>query len=351
MDALLNKLEDLRKDFLAAIEDAEDLKDIDGLRVKYLGKKGAITDLMKGMGKLAPEERPVFGQKANEIRGLIEAKLAERKTTLEAERAAAKLKAETIDISMDGNSVAIGAKHPLTQMTEEFCDIFIGLGFSIAEGPEIELDHNNFEMLRIPKGHPARDDQDTFYISENVLLRSQTSPVQIRVMKEQKPPIRIVCPGKVFRSDTPDATHSPVFHQIEGLVVDEGISMSDLVGSLELFARELFGEDTRIRLRPHHFPFTEPSCEVDISCWNCHGHDSANCRTCRGEGWIEILGAGMVHPEVLENCGIDSSRYSGFAFGVGVERVTMGMFDITDIRNFYENDLRFLKQFRQGGKA
>jgi phenylalanyl-tRNA synthetase alpha chain len=242
-----------------------------------------------------------------------------------------------------GTAVTIGGRHPLTRVIDEICAVFTGLGFAIAEGPEIEYDRYNFELLRLPAGHPARDTQDTFYVTPSILLRTQTSPVQIRVMQQQPPPIKIVCPGKVYRSDALDATHSPVFHQVEGLVVDEGVTMGDLVGCLQLFARQLFGAKTRIRLRPHHFPFTEPSCEVDLSCWTCGG---SGCRTCKNEGWIEVLGSGMVHPEVLENCGIDSRRYSGFAFGIGVERTAMGRFGIDDIRNFYENDLRFLSQFR-----
>ena len=229
------------------------------------------------------------------------------------------------------------------QAINEICDIFLGLGYTIGEGPEVEYDEYNFEKLRLPKGHPARDTQDTFYISENILLRTQTSPMQIRIMENNKPPIKVVCPGKVYRQDTMDSTHSPIFHQIEGLVVDKGVTMGDLVGSLKLFAKKLFGEETEIRLRPHHFPFTEPSCEVDLTCWSCGGK---GCRVCKGEGWIEVLGAGMVHPEVLENCGIDSEVYSGFAFGIGVERTAMGRFGIDDIRLLYENDVRFLKQFK-----
>jgi phenylalanyl-tRNA synthetase alpha chain len=255
----------------------------------------------------------------------------------------ARLEQERLDMTRPGTAVTIGGRHPLTRVIDEICAVFTGLGFAIAEGPEIEYDRYNFELLRLPAGHPARDTQDTFYVTPSILLRTQTSPVQIRVMQQQPPPIKIVCPGKVYRSDALDATHSPVFHQVEGLVVDEGVTMGDLVGCLQLFARQLFGAKTRIRLRPHHFPFTEPSCEVDLSCWTCGG---SGCRTCKNEGWIEVLGSGMVHPEVLENCGIDSRRYSGFAFGIGVERTAMGRFGIDDIRNFYENDLRFLSQFR-----
>ena len=237
----------------------------------------------------------------------------------------------------------MGARHPLSKAADEICDVFLGLGYSIAEGPEVELDHYNFEMLNTPAGHPARDTQDTFYISDSVLLRTQTSPVQVRVMESTRPPIRIVCPGRVYRSDTIDATHSAVFHQIEGLAVDKGITMGDLVGSLQLYARRLFGEETKIRLRPHHFPFTEPSAEVDVSCWVCGGK---GCRTCKGEGWVEMLGAGMVHPKVLVGCGIDPEVYSGFAFGIGVERTAMARFGIEDLRAMYENDVRFLSQFK-----
>jgi phenylalanyl-tRNA synthetase alpha chain len=255
----------------------------------------------------------------------------------------ARLTAQTIDVTLPAKPVDMGARHPLYKAIDEICEVFLGLGYTIAEGPEVEYDHYNFEKLRIPKGHPARDTQDTFYITENILLRTQTSPVQVRVMETSKPPIKIVCPGKVYRSDALDSTHSPIFHQIEGLVVDKGVTMGDLVGSLQLFARKLFGENTKIRLRPHHFPFTEPSCEVDLTCWSCGGK---GCRVCKGEGWVEVLGAGMVHPEVLSGCGIDPEIYSGFAFGIGVERTAMGRFGIDDIRNLYENDIRFLRQFK-----
>ena len=315
----------------------------DLLRVKYLGKKGELTSVLRGMGSLPPNERPVIGQMANEIRTEMEAALAARLSEIIAQEKAEQLAREKIDVTLPSRSVSMGARHPLYKAIDEICDVFLGLGYTIAEGPEVEYDHYNFEMLRIPKGHPSRDTQDTFYISENILLRTQTSPVQVRVMEKQKPPIKIVCPGKVYRSDALDSTHSPIFHQIEGLVVDKGVTMGDLIGSLQLFAKKLFGENTKIRLRPHHFPFTEPSCEVDLTCWSCGGK---GCRVCKGEGWIEVLGAGMVQPEVLSGCGIDPEVCSGFAFGIGVERTAMGRFGIDDIRNLYENDVRFLRQFK-----
>lgn len=346
MDKLLSELRAIRSNFVEELEKVTEQSDLEKLKVQLLGKKGEITAIMKNMGQLSKEDRPKLGQEANLTRNYIEDLLATRKKEILKLVENKKIAAESIDISLPGKKDEFGSRHPLAIMSKQICDIFIGLGYTIAEGPEVELDHYNFEMLRLPKGHPARDEQDTFYLDyeKGVLLRSQTSPVQIRVMEEQDPPIYIVCPGRVYRSDTVDATHSPVFHQIEGLAIDENLRMSDLVATLELFAVKLFGEDAKIRLRPHHFPFTEPSCEVDISCWTCDGHDP-ECKTCHGEGYIEILGAGMVHPEVLENCGINSSKYSGFAFGIGMERVAMGKYDIKDIRSFYENDLRFLEQF------
>lgn len=282
------------------------------------------------------------GQLANEARGEIEAALETKKAELEKQAADAKIQSETIDVTMPGRRRTRGKKHPLTTVLDDLKDIFIGMGFTIAEGPDVELDYYNFEALNIPKDHPARDTQDTFYIDENVVLRSQTSPVQVRTMEQQKPPIRVIAPGRVYRSDAVDATHSPVFHQIEGLVVDKGITMADLKGTLEVFVKKLYGDDTRLRFRPHHFPFTEPSAEVDISCFNCGGK---GCRICKGEGWIEILGCGMVHPRVLRNCGIDPEEYSGFAFGIGLERITMFRYGIDDLRLYFENDVRFLEQF------
>ncbi|MBR2926965.1 MAG: phenylalanine--tRNA ligase subunit alpha [Clostridia bacterium] len=334
------KLTSIRQEALALI--AQDGADLEQIKIKYLGKKGELTAVLRGMGALSAEERPVVGQLANEVRADIEAALGEKAQQLRASALEAQLKAEKLDVTMPGSSPAVGHLHPLTQVQRELEDIFIGMGFSIAEGPEVELDYYNFQALNIPENHPARDTQDTFYIAENVLLRSQTSPVQVRTMEHQKPPIRIISPGRVYRSDALDATHSPLFHQLEGLVVDKGITMGDLKGTLEIFAKKMFGESTRIRFRPHHFPFTEPSAEVDVSCYVCGGK---GCRLCKGEGWIEILGAGMVHPFVLSNCGIDPEEYSGFAFGLGVERIAMKKYGIDDIRLFYENDERFLEQF------
>ncbi len=325
-----------------ALRRADKLEKLEELRIQFLGKKGELTAVMKGMGKLSAEERPVIGQLANEVRSRIEQALEEKKNALEAELQNAKMKRERLDVTMPGRRGAEGGKHPLLTVLDDLKDIFIGMGFTIAEGPEVELDYYNFEALNIPKDHPARDTQDTFYINENLVLRSQTSPVQVRTMENQKPPIRIIAPGRVYRSDAVDATHSPVFHQVEGLVVDKGITMADLKGTLEIFVKKLYGEETRLRFRPHHFPFTEPSAEVDISCFNCGGE---GCRVCKGEGWIEILGCGMVHPRVLQNCGIDPEEYSGFAFGIGLERVAMFRYDVDDMRMFFENDVRFLKQF------
>ncbi len=333
----------IREEALAGIN-AESIDDssLEALRVKYLGKKGELTAVLRGMGQLSPEERPVIGQIVNEVRVCIEDAIAQKKQALSAKALEDKLIAEKLDVTVPGTTQKVGRRHPLTLVQRDLEEIFMGMGFSIAEGPEVEYDYYNFKALNIPENHPARDTQDTFYITENILLRSQTSPVQARVMEQQKPPIRIISPGRVYRSDAMDATHSPLFHQVEGLVVDEGITMGDLKGMLETFAKAEFGEDTRIRFRPHHFPFTEPSAEVDISCFACGGK---GCRLCKGEGWIEILGAGMVHPNVLSMCGIDPEKYSGFAFGLGLERVTMLKYHIDDIRMFYENDVRFIEQF------
>lgn len=332
----------IRTKAASALEGAKTLAGLEELRIQYLGKKGELTAVMKGMGKLSPEERPVVGQLANEARAEIEAALEAKKAELEKQAADARIQSETIDVTMPGRRRTRGKKHPLTTVLDDLKDIFIGMGFTIAEGPDVELDYYNFEALNIPKDHPARDTQDTFYIDENVVLRSQTSPVPVRTMEQQKPPIRVIAPGRVYRSDAVDATHSPVFHQIEGLVVDKGITMADLKGTLEVFVKKLYGDDTRLRFRPHHFPFTEPSAEVDISCFNCGGE---GCRICKGEGWIEILGCGMVHPRVLRNCGIDPEAYSGFAFGIGLERITMFRYGIDDLRLYFENDVRFLEQF------
>ncbi len=335
----LNKIKSAAEE---ALKTAETLDALEELRVRFLGKKGELTAVMKGMGGLSAEERPIIGQLANEVRDFIGNALDEKKSVLLSKEAEKKILAETIDVTIPGKRPAKGKTHPLTTVLNDLNDIFIGMGFTIAEGPEVELDYYNFEALNIPKDHPARDTQDTFYINDNVVLRTQTSPVQVRVMENQKPPIRIISPGRVYRSDAVDATHSPVFHQVEGLVIDKGITMADLKGTLEVFARKLYGENTRLRFRPHHFPFTEPSAEVDISCFNCGGE---GCNICKGEGWIEILGCGMVHPKVLKNCGIDPEVYSGFAFGIGLERVTMFRYDIKDLRMYFENDVRFLGQF------
>lgn len=318
------------------------LQELENFRVKYLGKKGELTSVLRGMGALSPEERPIIGQLANEVRAALEENISQTKRLLDEKEKNVRLANETLDVTMPGKRRGMGTKHPLTLVIDQVKEVFIGMGYEIAEGPEVELDYYNFEALNTPKGHPARDVQDTFYINENILLRTQTSPVQVRVMENRKPPIRIICPGRVYRSDEVDATHSPIFHQIEGLVVDKGITMGDLIGTLQVFAKSIFGENTRIRLRPHHFPFTEPSAEVDVSCWSCGGK---GCRVCKNEGWIEILGAGMVHPNVLAGCGIDPEVYSGFAFGLGAERTAMGRYNIDDLRLLYENDIRFLKQF------
>ena len=334
------KLSRIQVEALEQINSAD--ANLDEIRIKYLGKKGELTAVLRGMGTLTPEERPIVGQLANEVREAIEAALNAKKTEQQAKALEAQLKAEKLDVTMPGVAAPVGHIHPLTRAQRELEDIFIGMGFSIAEGPEVELDYYNFQALNIPENHPARDTQDTFYITDNILLRSQTSPVQVRVMEHQKPPIRIISPGRVYRSDALDATHSPLFHQLEGLVIDKGITMGDLKGTLEVFAKKMFGDSTQIRFRPHHFPFTEPSAEVDVSCFVCGGK---GCRLCKGEGWIEILGAGMVHPFVLSNCGIDPEEYSGFAFGLGIERITMARYGIDDIRLFYENDERFLEQF------
>ncbi len=332
-------LESIRK---KAMEEIAQSEDPEALRIRYLGKKGELTAVLRGMGSVPPEERPVIGALANDIREQIEAALAAKAEEKKEKELAHKLEAEALDVTIPGTACAVGRRHPLAQTENMLRDIFIGMGFSVAEGPEVEYDYYNFEALNLPKNHPARDTQDTFYITDNILLRSQTSPVQVRTMEVQKPPIRVISPGRVYRADPADATHSPIFHQVEGLVVDKGITMGDLKGILELFAKRMFGKETKIRFRPHHFPFTEPSAEVDVSCFVCGGK---GCRLCKGEGWIEILGAGMVHPFVLSNCGIDPEVYSGFAFGMGIERIAMTRLGIDDMRLLYENDVRFLHQF------
>ncbi|MDE5946894.1 MAG: phenylalanine--tRNA ligase subunit alpha [Oscillospiraceae bacterium] len=339
MKQQLEKIETLAKEELSA---CKEIKLLDDLRVKYLGKKGELTAILKQMGKLSADERPVIGQLANKVRSDIEGAISEKLSILKENAKAEKMKAESIDITLPGKVQSLGKLHPMTVVENEIKDIFMGMGFSIADGPEVDDDYHVFEALNLPPDHPARDTQDTFYISDNILLRTQTSSVQVHVMETQKPPIRIISPGRVYRSDAVDATHSPIFHQIEGLVVDKGITMSDLKGTLELLMKKIYGNDCKLRFRPHHFPFTEPSCEVDISCFNCGGK---GCSMCKDEGYIELLGAGMVHPKVLEGCGIDSSVYSGFAFGMGLERMVMGKYDINDLRLLYENDVRFLEQF------
>jgi phenylalanyl-tRNA synthetase alpha chain len=336
------KLEAIRAKAEHDLQEAKDKQALEDLRIHYLGKKGELTAILKQMGKLSAEERPAIGKMANEIRTAINSELSKRAAQLKEAETAKQLESEKIDVTFPGKRRSIGHQHPLSKELDEIKEIFVGLGFDIVSGPEVEYDYYNFEALNIPKDHPARDTQDTFYINDNILLRTQTSPVQVRVMEKQKPPIRIISPGRVYRSDEVDATHSPLFHQIEGLVVDKGITFSNLKGTLEIIIKSMYGEDSVVRFRPHHFPFTEPSAEVDIQCFNCHGK---GCRICKGEGWIELLGCGMVHPKVLSNCNIDPEIYSGFAFGMGLERLVMRKYSIDDMRLFYENDTRFLNQF------
>ena len=339
------QLEAIRKAALEAIADAAKAEDLEALRVRYLGKKGELTGVLKTMGKLSAEERPVMGQIANNVRAAIEEKLDEAKTSLKAKALEQKLEAEAIDVTIPGKPVELGHRHPMNIALDEAKDLFISMGFKILDGPEVELAEYNFTKLNIAENHPSRDRSDTFYITddEKVLLRTQTSPMQIRAMESiGQPPIRVLAPGRVYRKDEVDATHSPMFHQIEGLVIDKGVTMADLKGTLETLIKAMYGPDSVIRFRPHHFPFTEPSCEVDVQCFKCHGE---GCPTCKGEGWIELLGAGMVHPKVLEGCGIDPNVYSGFAFGIGLERMAMRRFQISDLRMIFENDVRFLSQF------
>ena len=330
----------IKEEALLALSDEN--CNIEEIRIKYLGKKGELTSVLRMMGQLSAEERPVMGQLANEVRSIIEERIAVMQEEQKKKKLQESLVKEKLDVTVPGVKKQTGKLHPLTKVQREMEDIFIGMGFSIAEGPEVEYDYYNFQALNIPENHPARDTQDTFYITDNILLRSQTSPVQARVMEKQQPPIRIISPGRVYRSDEVDGSHSPLFHQLEGLVVDKGITMGDLRGMLETFAKTMFGEKTKIRFRPHHFPFTEPSAEVDVSCFVCGGK---GCRLCKGEGWIESLGAGMFHPNVLRNCGIDPEIYSGFAFGMGIERIVMCKYGIDDMRLLYENNVRFLEQF------
>lgn len=341
-----DRLEGLKNEALEKVVQADSLKALQDIRVAYLGKKGPITEVLRGMGQLSAEERPLIGQMANDVRVAITEKLEQKETQLEAEEVERKLAEESIDVTLPGRPVVKGARHPLTAVVEHVEDVFIGMGFEVAEGPEVETDYYNFEALNLPKDHPARDMQDSFYITNELLLRTHTSPVQARTMEKYKGqgPVKIICPGKVFRRDDDDATHSHQFMQIEGLYIDENVRMSDLKGVLDTFAKQYFGEDRTIRLRPSFFPFTEPSVEVDVSCGICGGK---GCRVCKQTGWIEVLGAGMVHPRVLEMGGFDPKKYSGFAFGMGVERLAMLKYGIDDIRHFYTNDLRFLEQFKQ----
>ena len=344
------QLNEIRQKAISRLENSDTLAALEELRLQFLGKKGEVTALLKQMGKLSPEERPVMGQLANQVRSDIEEMLAERKQELEAHALDAKLKAEALDVTIPGDEMTFGHQHPMNQVLQEIKDIFTGMGYQIVDGPEVELSEYNFTRLNIEEGHPSRDRSDTFYFTDDdsLLLRTQTSPMQVRVMENTKPPICILAPGRVYRKDEADATHSPMFHQIEGLVVDEGITMGDLKGALVTLMKRIYGERAVMRFRPHHFPFTEPSCEMDMQCHKCHGTgevDGQVCSTCHGEGWIELLGAGMVHPKVLENCGIDPEKYSGFAFGMGLERMAMGRMKINDLRLIFDNDIRFLNQF------
>lgn len=336
------KLDSIKTKALGEIEKIGALSEIEDLRVKYLGKKGEVSAILKQLGGLSAEERPVIGQLANEVRAKIETAITEAKERLEQVALNAKLESESVDVTMPGKAGKIGGLHPINTVLNDMIDIFRSMGFDVVDGPEVETDYYNFEALNVPADHPARDMQDTFYLNDGLLLRTQTSAAQIRTMKTRKPPIRIVCPGRVFRADEVDATHSPVFHQMEGLVVDKGITMCDLKGVLEQFAHEIYGPETKVKFRPSFFPFTEPSVEVDVTCSECGGK---GCRVCKGSGWIEILGAGMVHPNVLRACGIDPEEYSGFAFGIGLDRLTTTRHKISDIRLLFENDLRFLEQF------
>ena len=337
-------LQDLREVAVKAILGAADPQALEALRIQYLGKKGDLTKLLKMMGELDPSERPAMGQLANQVRAEVENALAQRKDELSALLLERKLASEAVDVTIPGKRTQIGHKHPMYVVLDEIKDICIGMGFEILEGPEVELADYNFTKLNTDEGHPAREWSDTFYLTEDssILLRTQTSPMQIRAMEENELPIRMLAPGRVYRKDEVDATHSPMFHQIEGMVIDKGVTMADLKGTLDAVMKKLYGEDTVTRFRPHHFPFTEPSCEMDVQCHKCGGK---GCPTCKGEGWIEILGAGMVHPKVLEGCGIDTSVYSGWAFGMGLERLAMRRFKISDLRLIFENDVRFLEQF------
>ena len=335
-------LEKIRSEAIERMENADNLDMLNDIRVAYLGKKGELTQVLKSMKDVAKEDRPKVGQMVNDTRTALEARMEEIRKQIAARQREAKLAAETIDVTLPAKKMKVGHRHPNTIAQEEVERVFVGMGYEVVEGPEVELDYYNFEALNIPANHPAKDEQDTFYITKDILLRTQTSPVQVRVMEKKKPPIRMIAPGRVFRADEVDATHSPSFHQIEGLVVDRNITLADLKGTLAEFAKEMFGPETKVKFRPHHFPFTEPSAEMDITCFKCGGK---GCRMCKGEGWIEILGCGMVHPKVLKMSGIDPEEYSGFAFGIGLERIALLKYEIDDMRLLYENDIRFLNQF------
>ena len=337
-----DKLNAIKEAALKQIETAKDLDALNDIRVSVLGKKGELTQVLKSMKDVAPEDRPKVGQMVNDTRAAIENVLEKEKTMLQRKIREEKMKREVIDVTLPGKKKMTGHRHPNQIALEDLERVFIGMGYEVVEGPEVELDHYNFELLNIPANHPAKDEQDTFYITKDILLRTQTSPVQARIMEQGRMPIRILSPGRVFRSDEVDATHSPSFHQVEGLVVDKGITFADLKGTINQWAKEFFGPDTKTKFRPHHFPFTEPSAEVDVTCFKCGGK---GCRMCKGSGWIEILGCGMVHPKVLHDCGIDPEEYSGFAFGIGLERIALLKYEIDDMRLLYENDKRFLDQF------
>ena len=339
----MDKNEQIREEALKEIESAGQPRMLEELKVKYIGKKGKITELSRMMGSLLPEERPAFGQKLNQLRKQLEEAFEKKEKEIKDRLLAERLENERIDVTIPAHPAETGSLHPLSIVRNELIEIFVSMGFDVAEGPEVETDYYNFQALNIPLDHPARDMQDTFYITENLLLRSQTSAMQIRTMEKQKPPIRIICPGRVFRADEADATHSPIFHQMEGLVVDKGITMCDLKGTLDVFAREVYGPNTQTKFRPSYFPFTEPSVEVDVTCSECGGK---GCRVCKGSGWVEILGAGMVNPKVLSGCGIDPAVYSGFAFGMGIDRIALTRYKISDMRIMFENDVRFLEQFK-----
>ena len=336
------KLNSIKETALTEIASVTTTEAVQELKVKFLGKKGELTTILKSMGGLSKEERPVVGKMVNDVKKIVEEKLEEAAAKIKEKEKAEKLRSEVIDITLPGNKKVIGKRHPLELTLEKMKDIFISMGFTIEDGPEVELDHYNFEALNIPKNHPARSEQDTLYINDNIVLRTQTSPVQIRVMEKQEPPIKMISPGKVYRADSVDPTHSPIFYQMEGLVIDKGVTFADLKGTLELFAKKMFGDNVKTKFRPHHFPFTEPSAEMDATCFVCGGK---GCNVCKNSGWIELLGCGMVHPQVLRNCGLDPEVYSGFAFGFGVDRMGMLNYGLDDIRLLYESDMRFLNQF------